>query len=303
MLSVKSKEESWTKVDITEGKYMSLGAVVQLEGGWQDPSAVAAAVKLVDKCVLMGPPFCRYNTWTERVDVLRLEHKFEERFAKCWRLYQEQHSEKSARPAECSAAQTRGPDLPGPPLAAQVGAPAVADNPHTSQTQIATPKGGARGKGKAKAKGEPKPDLKPSPKRPLEDAVQGAEGKRGTALPGHWSKALKTKARYHQAVNAATSVLGQIDGGTNNWPLLLAGCAGPLKDATTKLQQACNEFMHDFLINDPKSIRVKYGHDELLEEVMGMARLLDPLISKVVKEQQTLLSMKALREKADLGQP
>ena len=73
-----------------------------------------------------------------------------------------------------------------------------------------------------------------------------------------------------------------------------------LKTATTKVQQACNEFINDFLVNDGKVIRSKYGPDELLEEMMAMVRMLDPLLSKVSLEQQTLLSMLALREKADL---
>ena len=43
-------------------------------------------MKLFNKALKLGPPFSKYNEWTERVDVLRLTHKFNEQMRKCWAI-------------------------------------------------------------------------------------------------------------------------------------------------------------------------------------------------------------------------
>ena len=62
------------KVDITNGEYMSVSAVI------------------VRCCISMGYPFIHWNGFTERFDVLYLTKIKREEFSKAWELYKEEDS-------------------------------------------------------------------------------------------------------------------------------------------------------------------------------------------------------------------
>ena len=84
------QEKSWKKVDLTRGIYMSASKVFAEEGGTVHD--LEAAKKIVNKCVLMGAPFCVYNEWSERYDFLYLRKEFKESMTKAWSLFQESRS-------------------------------------------------------------------------------------------------------------------------------------------------------------------------------------------------------------------
>ena len=65
------ESEKWKKVDITNGEYMSVSAVI------------------VRCCISMGYPFIHWNGFTERFDVLYLTKIKREEFSKAWELYKE----------------------------------------------------------------------------------------------------------------------------------------------------------------------------------------------------------------------
>ena len=71
-----SKCTSWSTVDHTHGTYLSFGAIVLKEGGWQDPSAIMAAARYCRKAQLMSGGWQLWNSMTDRFDFLYIEKSF-----------------------------------------------------------------------------------------------------------------------------------------------------------------------------------------------------------------------------------
>ena len=66
----KDKSESCSLVDSNIGMYNGLGAIIQAEGGRNDPTAVTAARNYprrcaMRRCAMMGGKWMRYDSWTE----------------------------------------------------------------------------------------------------------------------------------------------------------------------------------------------------------------------------------------------
>ena len=90
----KVKAQGWQKVDVQKGTYMSVSKVHQQEGG--RPGDVAATKHLVTKCFRMGHPFIKFNTWTERYDVLYFQQEVREEFSRSWTIFEKASSAASS---------------------------------------------------------------------------------------------------------------------------------------------------------------------------------------------------------------
>lgn len=82
-----TKVEEWRKIDTTHGDYMSASRVFQAEGG--TTSDIEPTKLLLKKCTEMGPPFVKYNDFTERYDYLYLRQEWKEELSKSWKMFKE----------------------------------------------------------------------------------------------------------------------------------------------------------------------------------------------------------------------
>ena len=73
---VKTNTEAYRKIDLTKARYVSPTKLWRLEGGTEED--IEPTRKHVMKCQSLGPPFIRYNGLTERVDVVKFEHGWDE---------------------------------------------------------------------------------------------------------------------------------------------------------------------------------------------------------------------------------
>ena len=82
----KIERKSWQRVDTKLGRYLSASRVWKKEGG--EPEDIEPTMKLIKKAVTMGPPWVKFNTRTERLDLLYFEESVSEVFEQSWELYQ-----------------------------------------------------------------------------------------------------------------------------------------------------------------------------------------------------------------------
>ena len=100
----------WRRVDTTHGRYLSAARIWKEEGGTSDD--VIPAQKHIEKCVKMGFPFTKWNSWTDRYDYLWFEHAWEESLTKSWALYQEWRS-KAGQASEGTPSPSDKTEKPG----------------------------------------------------------------------------------------------------------------------------------------------------------------------------------------------
>ena len=75
----RSWEKSWQKIDISRGKYINFGLLVESFGIHYDrPSAVIAATKHADKCLKMTGDWIRYDKMGEVMEENRAESNLEQ---------------------------------------------------------------------------------------------------------------------------------------------------------------------------------------------------------------------------------
>ena len=84
--------KTWRRVDTQKGDYLNMDQLVHDQGGWQSSRAVQGAVRLVRKCVAMGPPWMKKHPQTERLMFLRLHFQFVEEFDESWSHFKEEFS-------------------------------------------------------------------------------------------------------------------------------------------------------------------------------------------------------------------
>ena len=82
------KSETWRHVDITSGKRMPLGKMIQDQG--HDQLGVLGCIKTAYKCSLMGAPWAQQHPQTERMEYTLLESSFAETFEGAWRASTEE---------------------------------------------------------------------------------------------------------------------------------------------------------------------------------------------------------------------
>ena len=147
----KSRSRSYARVDLTEGEYLPLAMVIQAEGGREDRSAIAAALKLAQKCLAMGPPWTRFNAFTERTEFLRLRHRFQESITNSWQLFEKEYAEKVRNEHIESAGEDTGTEGEGMSSAGEQ----LATPPKTAATSSAASPNKPIAKAKGKSKTPP----------------------------------------------------------------------------------------------------------------------------------------------------
>lgn len=105
-------EESWRKVDIQRGTYMSAARIFHKEGGTSDD--LEPSIRHVRRCAAMGYPFCKWNDWSGRYDFLWFSTEWQEEMTKSWAIYQRYQAERGNMAT--SAAPPRAPAIDGPAL-------------------------------------------------------------------------------------------------------------------------------------------------------------------------------------------
>jgi hypothetical protein len=190
----RTRGQSWSRVDYTKGSYQSLGKMVVQDGGWTDKDAVAAALKVAEKCSLMGPPWVFEHPQSERTHYLVLDFGFSEHFTDCWKTFEKEWSM-----ADCDNEPTDTSDTKSKGLAVTDGSAAA--RPQGGGVPSA---GGLKGDGKgaaackAKASGTAKTGSKPE-LSPVEKAEKDRHAKT-------WGTASKLKTEFLHTVQGATEI-------------------------------------------------------------------------------------------------
>ena len=84
----KKKSENYSLVDSSIGVYHGLGAIIQAEGGRDDPTAVTAARNYARRCAMMGGKWMRYNSWTERNGFLYVKQQHVTTMQRLWQSFE-----------------------------------------------------------------------------------------------------------------------------------------------------------------------------------------------------------------------
>ena len=93
----KKYEKAWQKIDVSKGRWVTFGGIVQQYGGWEWQEGVVGARSTAAKCHLLGPPWVKLDhDFSGLAFYLVLEQQFSEQFSECWSEF-EAHS--SQRPA------------------------------------------------------------------------------------------------------------------------------------------------------------------------------------------------------------
>ena len=299
------KRESWTSVDFARGKYRSLNAVAKMEGG--QPEDFAAAAKLAAKCVSMGYPWIRWNTFTERWDYLVFEHGVAEELSRSWHMFQTAQGQGGTPAATVHGVtgQTTAPNDGGAAGSGGESATVVPGNsagvPTNSVTTTPTPtpsddgreKHGRRPGGAAGGDGDnnPKKPKLPKPSKPSKPGkpIPGAGGV-GAAV----SAAAKMKAQYSATVSRANGILRCIERNAEWKWASTPGLRGDLQVNLNKLEGSLDTFGTAVLTMPMDYIKKEYA-DNLAATCQNFVAKLQPLVDAVDNETKKLTNMQAAR--------
>ena len=162
--------KTWKK----KGAYLPLARIAWKEGGGK--SGWLSAVRLFTKCIAMGPPFVKFDGWTESLRALYVVEEYNEEFEEEWRMCEE-WIQKSINEdwfaPETSAAAAGQPAASSGVLAPAevVEKPAADDKPKKPPAAAADAPPAAGDKKKKRTSGEPAPDPKKKKATPGEPAV------------------------------------------------------------------------------------------------------------------------------------
>ena len=81
-----------SEVNTTTADYLNFGQLVIEQGGWSDRAAIQGSVRLVKRCLALGPPFVREHGQTGRMLFARLRYTWEEKFEEAWAELKEEFS-------------------------------------------------------------------------------------------------------------------------------------------------------------------------------------------------------------------
>ena len=83
---IESKEhtEGFTKINAKSGKHRAPEWVLKQEGGRDCPAAVKSTAFFIKKMLLLGPPFVKFNTDFNRLDLLVVTEEYKEEFKETW---------------------------------------------------------------------------------------------------------------------------------------------------------------------------------------------------------------------------
>jgi len=271
------------KQDIEKGIYLPFYCIVDKEGGASRPQAIEAATKYVAKAAKMGSIWVSWNTMTERHEFLYIRKVHIEVFEKAWGL----HKAKENKPPPSGAVQDDGQR--GAAAAGAQGTGAAGQDKDEKKAKEETAGSKAKQKGKH-SKGDKNEDG---------TTKQGKEkDEKKTAFDMVVATARKTKQTFTQVTTKAKSLRQAI---ANQPAWQWANDAKNLADisgAQQAVEDSMTDFIIDFMTEEVKEISKKYGLANMEVECKKMSSLLDPLLSTLLREVQSLMNMHSARMKA-----
>jgi hypothetical protein len=261
----KSHLKEYQKVDVTKGRYMDFGSLVETFGILYDRErAIACAMRHAAKCIKMGGMWLSHDPLAEVTEFLKLSKGFEETMMEAWRLCEKEHStEKLPSPD----VQKPNPDCLSTPSRLH----ATGDK---AETITASPDGveGKRKRGQ--------PDTR--------DEAGAKHAKTKTELELALTEAGKTKALYLQAMPKAEQVVHSINKDANWCWARSEQSLGQLEQMMSTICDKMTPLVNRFVLEDIKQLKHEIGNDTLLlaaAEFNGLSALL----AKIDKKQSSLV--------------
>ena len=253
-------KESYCRVDVTQGSYLSLSRIIAKEGGANPTLAdVAAAHRHVAKCVVMAGPWVRYNPMAERIDFLYMEFKSQDTLERCWSRYEEHHTggALALEGTAVAASSDASPAAKAAPTAAAAG-----EDKHVEGTlkKRSTVRSAGRSGAVATAASPREEGLDPKTKKVRKE------------IDVLFNKAMRVKEVYHKTVGNARSMLRNIrESAAWSWANTaetIEALEGPLKH----LEQL-PEFHANLLAREGKDIKAEHTEAALHVQLVAFLEI------------------------------
>lgn len=247
----KSFEENFQEINTTEGRYYTLGGLVDSYGGWAWPPAVRAGKLHASKAARMGGKWVFIESMSELPHFFKHEHVCREIMSKKWAEFVQWTSKDDAGSANHE--QEPEPDEEEP---------------------------------KAKAKGEPKAKEKAKAKGKAGGQVTKAIAKEGDddeddeiekAVMGAFKEAGEVKAQYEKVDTASSRLIGQFESNEDYAWGNNEATKGKLQSLRDKINEKAGAFGKEFMLHDSKKIRGLYEKSVLLDHLRLFATLKNDL--------------------------
>jgi hypothetical protein len=287
----KSFMQDFRKIDITRGSYMSASRVFAEEGGTVND--VMATKNILEKCLRMGAPFVKYNSFSERYDFLYLRKEFSEELTKSWQLWQSHRS----------GAGAGGPIAAGTKTPLAIGAGAASPMP-LEDGQAGTP----RREAQPVPAPHPEPPAKKAGKRKREDGGEDEIPSPPDAKKKELAKAsqkviadaCKVKGKYLKVVKTAENLLSK-RATDESWAWAKSDVTvSSLQAAMHEVESAMKDtFAKDFLLLEVSDMKKKHAPAQLTSKCKEYAEIFNRLLDAVSKETTKLTRMHLIQSGQD----
>jgi hypothetical protein len=236
---------------------LSFGRIVKEEGGWEDRSAIKAALTYCKKCALMGTPWVQFNNMTERYDFNYVSTAKRTDFAQSWENKKTTESINDEKVAEA-----KGVEAAETPVKA-------------SSTQSTSSIGGPKLKAKAKPKasststptideGAEKTPLKPIKRKDGKDSEEPTSAKRirkeADAILVSFDKA---RIAYQSSLNSCSEMVLAIDEDPT-WEWARGSKRASLEKAMTEAAASKGQLVQEMMLHDVAYIKSKYAASDII---------------------------------------
>ena len=251
-------KKGWKRVDVTKGKYLPIGRIVHLEGGYDDKEAVAGVMRLVASALCMGEPWVVKHPQTKRLVFLYLEISFSEIATESWEQYKTEMNQGKLKDAETK----QGTEIEN--TQAEGTQPEGTRPEGTKATEEA--KAAAKSKGKASAK-----------RKAAAEGAKAAEGvpetpakKQRTDSQIAWTKAMTFRKDFLEISALATNLIQQIDTVAEWEWARTPSSRGEIQRCGDLLRGKLTPFMLRFVTENPMKLKKDTGAEVLNLEVRQM---------------------------------
>ena len=308
----KEKSESYSLVDSSIGVYHGLGAIIQAEGGRDDPTAVTAARNYARRCAMMGGKWMRYNSWTERNEFLYVKQQHVTTMQRLWQSFEvEQAAWIKSRAPETNLHEKKseghhmlpiieeknGKDKEQSKAEHSDATPSILEVDDEPVVQLDTPQPSPVKNEKRKGSTNVKKDMLHASPKPASSRRGKATKKSNTSeiarLKQAWSIASRCKNAYNKASMQATILVQDIETGDNwKWARQDSGPLPLLKQALEALQEHAKQFFfrHVLVTDDPQTLLQLPGASMAqvlsdLDRVQGIQKYCDAVTAAIARAQ------------------
>ena len=254
----KQKSEEWRRIDTTHGEYMSASKVFREEGG--TTADIEPTQRLLKKAAAMGEPFIKWNSFTERYDILYLKNSFKEEFHRCWGIFEKEVESKQSVQDEAAGSKLSKSDR--------------------GVASATTPTGG-----KAKRQAPPRADE--------QDNKKAKDDTPNSKLV--IAAALKTKRLYSTVTSAANNLLVDIKSNDAwEWAQSEKQLHG-LTAAQAAVSAVMDSFAMQFVSRDLQQLKRTMSSDVLQQHLSKFSLQLNPVLETLQKEASVLVRMQQAR--------